>query len=185
MSDAEEWFVETPVEIHLADTYAVAVGQPGETDAGPPQIASDAGEEGRTRGQTAYSPTQKDCGPICLYLCCRLAGIPCSWESARDVVSPAGGDVTMLALKHGGEHLGFRACACQVSWDRLYGKMAEPGTYAVLHVSGNHFVCVAGRGAERRLRVADPAFGIREYAEGDFRAAYDWHGISLFLAASP
>jgi hypothetical protein len=183
LSDAEKWFVETPVEIRLAESYVVAVAEPGRENDHDALIPSRTRRDGPKGSNAPYASTQPDCGPACVYLCCRLAGIACSWESVREATSPSGAGVTMLSLKRAAESYGFRVRACRLGWDRLCNEIRSQETYAILHVSGGHFVTVVGIGAEGLLRIADPWGRLAEYDEQDLYRLYRWQGNSLLLAA--
>jgi ABC-type bacteriocin/lantibiotic exporter with double-glycine peptidase domain len=87
----------------------------------------------------------------------------------------------MLDIKQGAVQLGFDVDARQGSLRDLRRHLRSSGSYAILHVHGDHFVAVLGIGDRTSMRVADPALGVRDLDAEAFREEYVWEGAMLLL----
>lgn len=132
-----------------------------------------------------------DCGPTCLRIVARFYGKNYSLQSLRDRCHLTREGVSMLGISDAAESIGFRTSGVKVTWEQFRDEMPLP---CIAHWNQRHFVVVYEIKKHRgdyKVKVSDPASGLLEYAENDFRKAWlqdkehGQYGIALILEPIP
>jgi ATP-binding cassette subfamily B protein len=117
---------------------------------------------------------EADCGAAALAMVCRHFGRAVSLARIRQLVHTSTDGTSLAALTHAGAELGLAARAVKASPGRL-DEMPLP---AIVHWQGNHWVVLYDLDPSR-VRLADPAVGLRRLARAEFEAK--WTGYSALF----
>jgi len=117
---------------------------------------------------------EMDCGAACLAMVCRYFGRSVSLARIRRLVHTSLDGTSLRALCHAAEDLGLAARSVKTSSQRL-DQMPLP---AIVHWEGNHWLILYDVD-EKRVRVADPAVGLRRLGRADFEEK--WSGYSALF----
>jgi ATP-binding cassette subfamily B protein len=115
-----------------------------------------------------------DCGAAALAMVCRHFGRAVSLARIRQLVHTSIDGTSLSALCRAASELGLAARSVKAS-PRTLDDMPLP---AVVHWEGNHWV-VAYDVDRRRVRVADPAVGLRRFAREEFERR--WSGYAALF----
>ncbi len=127
------------------------------------------------RFKHVWQVDEMDCGAACLAMVTRHYGREVSLSHIRKVVHTGTEGTSLAGLVSGAEELGLRARAVKASKSRL----SELPFPAIAHVDANHWVVVYDAD-DRRVRIADPALGIRQQSREEFEAR--WSGYAALIA---
>jgi HlyB family type I secretion system ABC transporter len=117
---------------------------------------------------------EMDCGAACLAMVCRYFGRSVSLARIRRLVHTSLDGTSLRALCHAAEELGLAARSVKTSGQRL-GEMPLP---AIVHWEGNHWLILYDVD-EQRVRVADPAVGLRRLGRAEFDRK--WSGYAALF----
>jgi len=136
---------------------------------------------------------QMDCGPTCLRMISKYYGRNYSLERLREITGINRAGVSLLGISEAAEKIGFRTTGLKINLEDL-SAIELP---CLLHWRQNHFVVLYKIGStkihkRKKYIVADPAKGIIEYTEDEFRRHWistkqgeTEQGISLMISPSP
>lgn len=130
-----------------------------------------------------------DCGSTCLRIICKHYGRNFSPGHLRDICQTSQEGVSMLAISDAAEGLGFRTAGVRLTWEQLCKEAPLP---CIVHWRQRHFVVVY-RIKKGRVYVSDPAEGLLEYPEEDFKKCWlssrddegTKNGLALLLEPGP
>ena len=105
-----------------------------------------------------------DCGPTALRMVCAHFGRHLPREYVRGLCQIGKGGVNLLGITEAAERLGLRALAVRLPFRRLRDEAPLP---CIVHWQGDHFI-VVHKITARKVCVADPAWGLVEYAHPEF-----------------
>lgn len=96
----------------------------------------------------------------------------------------------MLSISDAAESIGFRTLGVRMTWEQLRDQMPLP---CILHWNRNHFIVVYDiiiRQHKTTVRIADPAAGLIDYTDEEFKSYWlnsekSTHGIALLLEPTP
>jgi ATP-binding cassette, subfamily B, bacterial len=126
-----------------------------------------------------------DCGPTCLRMVAKYYGRNYAIQKLRALCHTGRGGTTLWNVSGAAEKIGFRSLGVRVTIDQL----KEVQLPCILHWSQNHYV-ILYRISRRYYYIADPAQGLLELSEEEFKRSWFSHkelydGISLLLAPGP
>ena len=144
------------------------------------ETAADFGPEGGRRRRIRrfphrYQLDEMDCGAACVAMVCRFFGRAIDIVRVREAVRTAADGTSLAGISRGAEELGLTARSVKASKSRL----EELPLPAIVHVGGNHWVVLFDV-QELRVRVADPAVGLRRLPRDEFLD--EWSGYASLLA---
>lgn len=113
-----------------------------------------------------------DCGPSCLRMIAKFYGKNFSLQTIRDRSYLTREGVSFLGMSDAAESIGMRSVGARVTYRQLIGEVPLP---AIVHWKEEHFVVVYAAG-KKKVRVADPAFGLIDYAPEVFLQG--WSGTT-------
>ncbi len=125
-----------------------------------------------------YQLDEMDCGAACLAMVARHFGRAVNIGHIRDAVGLSVDGTSLLGITEGAKAIGLAARSVKASKSRL-DEMPLP---AVAHWDGNHWVVVHDVD-RRRVRIADPAIGLRRMKREEFEEK--WSGYAALLAKTP
>jgi ATP-binding cassette subfamily B protein len=131
---------------------------------------------------------QKDCGPTCLKIVAKHYGKILKIQDLRDYSETNRDGSNLLLLSDAAEKIGLRTLGIKANCIKL----AEVPLPCILHWNKMHFV-VLYKIKNNKYFVSDPAFGLLEYDEIQFRNIWIGNnanenteeGIALLLEATP
>lgn len=131
-----------------------------------------------------------DCGPTCLKMVAKFYGKNYSLQNLRDRCHITREGVSLLGISDAAESIGFRTTGVKVTWRQMVEEMPMP---CIVHWNQRHFVVVydvVKKHGVYKVMVADPASGLLEYTEEDFRGLWleserKTEGIALILEPTP
>lgn len=131
-----------------------------------------------------------DCGPTCLKMVAKFYGKNYSLQNLRDRCHITREGVSLLGISDAAESIGFRTTGVKVTWRQMVEEMPLP---CIVHWNQRHFVVVydvVKKHGVYKVMVADPASGLLEYTEEDFRGLWleserKTEGIALILEPTP
>lgn len=131
-----------------------------------------------------------DCGPTCLKMVAKFYGKNYSLQNLRDRCHITREGVSLLGISDAAESIGFRTTGVKVTWTQMVEEMPMP---CIVHWNQRHFVVVydvVKKHGVYKVMVADPASGLLEYTEEDFRGLWleserKTEGIALILEPTP
>lgn len=136
-------------------------------------------------------PDRMDCGPTCLRMVAKHYGKNFTLQRLREISGINREGVSMLGISEAAEKIGFRTLGSKLTLDQLL----ETELPLILHWNQNHFVVlykIKDRGGKTIYYIADPAKGLIEYTEAEFKKLWistknedEGQGIALLLSASP
>lgn len=128
-----------------------------------------------------------DCGPSCLRMISAFYGKPYSLQKLRELAHISREGVSLLGLSDAAEAIGFRTIGARITLEQLY----EAPKPCVVHWDQDHFVVVY-KLKKGKVFVADPAFGLVEYSETEFKKHWlatvrhgEQKGICLLFDPTP
>lgn len=130
------------------------------------------------------------CGPTCLKMVAKFYGKNYSLQNLRDRCHITREGVSLLGISDAAESIGFRTTGVKVTWTQMVEEMPMP---CIVHWNQRHFVVVydvVKKHGVYKVMVADPASGLLEYTEEDFRGLWleserKTEGIALILEPTP
>ncbi|MGZ8867226.1 MAG: peptidase domain-containing ABC transporter [Thermoanaerobaculia bacterium] len=137
---------------------------------------ADLGEK-RARIRTipmVWQIDEMDCGPAALAMICRHFGRKVGLGRIRRLCFTSTDGTSLKAICRAANELGLSARALKIT-PRNLPDMPLP---AIVHWEGNHWVVVLDVG-DKRVRIADPATGIRNIARAEFEAK--WTGYAALF----
>lgn len=128
-----------------------------------------------------------DCGPSCLRMIAAFYGKTYSLQRLRELAHISREGVSLLGLSEAAEAIGFRTIGARITIEQLL----EAPKPCVVHWDQDHFVVVY-KFRKGKVSVADPAFGLVEYSEAEFRKHWlatvrhgEQKGICLLFDPTP
>lgn len=128
-----------------------------------------------------------DCGPSCLRMIAAFYGKTYSLQKLRQLAHITREGVSLLGLSDAAEAIGFRTIGARISYEQLL----EAPKPCVVHWDQDHFVVVY-KVRKGKVYVADPAFGLVEYSELEFKKHWlatvrqgEQKGICLLFDPTP
>ena len=128
-----------------------------------------------------------DCGPSCLRMIAAFYGKTYSLQKLRQLAHITREGVSLLGLSDAAEAIGFRTIGARISFEQL----KEAPKPCVVHWDQDHFVVVY-KFRKGKVYVADPAFGLVEYPEPEFKKHWlatvrqgEQKGICLLFDPTP
>jgi ABC-type bacteriocin/lantibiotic exporter with double-glycine peptidase domain len=121
---------------------------------------------------------EADCGAACVAMVCRHFGREVSVPYIRQLVNTTTDGTSLAGITRGAEGVGLEGRALKASKSRL-DELQLP---AVAHYEGNHWLVLFDV-REKRVRVADPAVGVRWIDRAEFLEK--WSGYVALLTATP
>ncbi|WP_412467253.1 peptidase domain-containing ABC transporter [Pedobacter sp. KLB.chiD] len=132
-------------------------------------------------------PDQMDCGPTCLRMVAKFHRKNFTLQRLRDISGINREGVSMLGISEAAEKIGFRTYGSKLTLEQL----RETELPAILHWRQNHFV-VLYKIKRHHFYIADPAKGLIEYSENEFRRFWfgtkneeEGQGLALILSPTP
>jgi len=129
-----------------------------------------------------------DCGPACLRMIAKFYGRNVSLDRLREKSHLSREGVSLLGISDAAEDIGIRSMGTKVTFEQLVKDVPKP---CIIHWDQDHFV-VLYEVKKGILHVADPAFGLVKYTEGEFKKHWlatvsqgESKGICLLLQPSP
>jgi ATP-binding cassette subfamily B protein len=105
-----------------------------------------------------------DCGPTCIRMIAAFYGKNYSLQKLRQLAHITREGVSLLGLSEAAEAIGFRTIGARITFEQLF-QAPKP---LVVHWDQEHFVVVYNL-RKGKIYVADPAFGLVEYTEAEFK----------------
>lgn len=105
-----------------------------------------------------------DCGPTCIRMIAAFYGKTYSLQKLRQLAHITREGVSLLGLSEAAEAIGFRTIGARITFEQLF-QAPKP---CVVHWDQEHFVVVYQL-RKGKVYVADPAFGLVEYSEIEFK----------------
>jgi ATP-binding cassette subfamily B protein len=172
-----------PPDISRELLPADAVEDEAGADAVPEQaIEGDSPEAGFRRPARrikrfphVWQVDEADCGAACLAMVCRYLGRKVSLALVRDAVRTGVDGTSLRGIARGAQALGLRSTTVKASKSRL-DELPLP---AIVHWDGNHWVVLYDTD-EGRVRIADPARGLRRVPREEFLEK--WSGFAAPVA---
>lgn len=128
-----------------------------------------------------------DCGPSCLRMIAAFYGKNYSLQKLRELSHISREGVSLLGLSDAAEAIGFRTIGARITFEQLF-QAPKP---CVVHWDQDHFVVVY-KLKKGKVYVADPAFGLVEYSETEFKKHWlatvrhgEQKGICLLFDPTP
>lgn len=128
-----------------------------------------------------------DCGPSCIRMIAAFYGKNYSLQKLRQLAHITREGVSLLGLSEAAESIGFRTIGARITFEQLF-QAPKP---CVVHWDQEHFVVVY-KLKKGRIYVADPAFGLVEYSEIEFKKHWlatvkqgEQKGICLMFDPTP
>ena len=125
-----------------------------------------------------YQVDVADCGAAALTIVCRYFGRKVSLARARREVHTSTDGTSLAGIAGGAERLGLAVRTLKAS----KASLDELPLPAIAHWEGNHWVVVYDVD-ERRVRVSDPARGLRSIPRDEFEQG--WSGFVALVARTP
>lgn len=110
-----------------------------------------------------------DCGPACIRMIAKFYGKNYSMSELRDKCHISKQGVNLLGMSLAAEKIGFRTRGVKFTLDRFKKETIFP---CIIHWNQNHFVVCYDlfcRGKKFYFKVADPAHGLLNYSEEEFK----------------
>src|SRR5450759_142188 len=128
-----------------------------------------------------------DCGPSCLRMIAAFYGKTYSLQKLRQLAHISREAVSLLGMSDAAEAIGFRTIGARITIEQLM----EAPKPCVIHWDQDHFVVVY-KYRKGTVYVADPAFGLVEYSELEFKKNWlatvrqgEQKGICLLFEPTP
>ena len=129
------------------------------------------------RFQLTWAVDEADCGPACLTMVCRHHGRTPSPARVRRAVGTVVDGTSLTGLVRGARQLGLASRGIRASRRNL-DEMPLP---AIVHWEGNHWTVLYDV-HHRRVRLADPASGLRRLSRNEFDDK--WSGYTVLCEPS-
>ncbi|MBP6409772.1 MAG: peptidase domain-containing ABC transporter [Pseudarcicella sp.] len=132
---------------------------------------------------------QMDCGPTCLRMITKHYGKNLSGEYIREITSLSRGGTTLGGLADAAEAIGMSSLALNIDFETLKNDLPLP---CIAHWRQRHYVVVYGFKKDK-VQIADPAFGLIDYTEIEFKKGWlpqkntqeNAEGVVLLLETTP
>jgi ATP-binding cassette subfamily B protein len=134
-----------------------------------------AGHKQIRRFPHVYQLDEMDCGAASLAIVCRYFGRAVSISRIRAAVHTSTDGTSLAGITRGAEELGLEARAVRASKSKL-DRLPLP---AIVHWEGNHWLVLYSVD-DGRVRVSDPARGLRKFSRDEFLEK--WSGYASLLA---
>ncbi|MFY9153512.1 MAG: peptidase domain-containing ABC transporter [Prolixibacteraceae bacterium] len=128
-----------------------------------------------------------DCGPACIRMIAAYYGKTYSLQKLRQLAHITREGVSLLGLSEAAEAIGFRTIGARITLEQL----VEAPKPCVVHWDQEHFVVVY-KYVKGKIYVSDPAFGLVEYSETEFKKHWlatvregELKGICLLFDPTP
>ncbi len=128
-----------------------------------------------------------DCGPSCLRMIAAFHGKTYSLQKLRQLAHISREGVSLLGLSEAAESIGYRTIGARITFEQLM----EAPKPCVVHWDQDHFVVVY-KFKKAKVYMADPAFGLVEYSEVEFKKHWlatvrqgEQKGICLMFDPTP
>jgi HlyB family type I secretion system ABC transporter len=121
-----------------------------------------------------YQIDEMDCGAASLGMVCRHFGRKVSLTRIRQLTHTSSDGTSLAAICHAATELGLAARGLKVSRGNL-DRMPVP---SIVHWEGNHWIVLIDVG-RKKVRVADPAIGIRTLTRAEFEQK--WSGYAALF----
>jgi len=128
-----------------------------------------------------------DCGPSCIRMIAAFYGKSYSLQKLRQLAHITREGVSLLGLSEAAEAIGFRTIGARITFEQLM----EAPKPCVVHWDQEHFVVVY-KLRKGKVQVADPAFGLVQYSETEFKKHWlatvrhgEQKGICLMFDPTP
>ena len=173
-----------PAEAAAREGERVIKPAEGEEDLLEEQVSYDWGDGFRKpdkrirRFQHLWQVDEMDCGAACLGMITRHFGRAVSLAHIRRAVFTTTDGTSLAGIAHGAEQLGLASRAVKASKSRL-DELPVP---AVVHWGGNHWIVLYDV-QDGRVRVADPALGLRRLKREEFEEK--WTGYAVLFQYTP
>ncbi len=105
-----------------------------------------------------------DCGPTCIRMIAAFYGKNYSLQKLRQLAHITREGVSLLGLSEAAEAIGFRTIGARITLEQLL-QAPKP---CMVHWDQEHFVVVY-KLKKGKVYVADPAFGLVEYSDAEFK----------------
>lgn len=105
-----------------------------------------------------------DCGPACIRMIAAYYGKMYSLQKLRQLAHISREGVSLLGMSDAAEAIGFRTIGARVTFEQL----CQAPKPLVVHWDQEHFVVVY-KIRKGKVYVSDPAFGLVEYSENEFK----------------
>ncbi len=117
---------------------------------------------------TPYYPQleERDCGATCLRMVAEHYGRDVSMEQLRELTDTDARGTDLGGIERGAQHLSFETLAAEIPFDELAAGDLLP---VILHWDRDHFVVVV-EADFAKVKVHDPAVGVRELTRDDFES---------------
>ena len=130
-----------------------------------------------------------DCGPAALRMVAMHHGKHFSLENLRERSEKGKLGVNLLGISKAAESIGLRSLGARLSFEEL----CKANLPAIVHWNQNHFVVlynVKGKGADRKMYIADPAtgkvkLGVAEFCKSWFSTVSGGEGTRPFFHENP
>lgn len=130
-----------------------------------------------------------DCGPTCLRMISKFYGKNFSGEYIRDIAYLSRVGTSLGGLADAAESIGMSSLALNIDYQTLKNDLPLP---CIAYWRQRHYVVVYGF-KKNKIQIADPAFGLIEHTEQEFRngwlpqknAQEDAEGVVLLLETTP
>jgi ATP-binding cassette subfamily B protein len=173
-----------PAEAAVREGERVIKPAEGEEDLLEEQVSYDWGDGFRKpdkrirRFQHLWQVDEMDCGAACVGMIARHFGRAVSLAHIRRVVFTTTDGTSLAGIAQGAEQLGLASRAVKASKSRL-DELPVP---AVVHWGGNHWIVLYDV-QDGRVRVADPAIGLRRLKREEFEDK--WTGYAVLFRHTP
>ncbi len=128
-----------------------------------------------------------DCGPSCIRMIAAFYGKSYSLQKLRQLAHITREGVSLLGLSEAAEAIGFRTIGARITFEQL----TEAPKPCIVHWDQEHFVVVY-KLRKGKVYVSDPAFGLVEYSETEFKKHWlatvrhgEQKGICLMFDPTP
>lgn len=128
-----------------------------------------------------------DCGPSCIRMIAAFYGKSYSLQKLRQLAHITREGVSLLGLSEAAEAIGFRTIGARITFEQL----TEAPKPCIVHWDQEHFVVVY-KLRKGKVYVSDPAFGLVEYSETEFKKHWlatvrqgELKGICLMFDPTP
>jgi ABC-type bacteriocin/lantibiotic exporter with double-glycine peptidase domain len=115
------------------------------------------------------------CGPVALYLACRVAGVPVSMQNVRRETGFDGKSSSLRDLTRAAEKFGLEARTFQLDVRAL----ADFGGPGIVNYPVGHFCVFLGWSPDGKVRIGDYPGGFQTLDENKFAERWGGHLITL------
>lgn len=106
-----------------------------------------------------------DCGPTCLQMIAEYYGKYYPLQILREKAYLTHNGTSLKGISNAAKSIGFEVNSVWMNWEQLMNNAHLP---CIIHWDNNHFIVVYYIKNEKKIIVADPAFGKITYAKDEF-----------------